>query len=128
MIDRFDHIVLTVENIPATIDFYQEVLGMKARSFVSGGVERWALHFGQGKINLHEVGGEIEPRAENPTPGSADLCFTTTRPIGQVMAEIALKGVELVERPIQRSGARGTLVSIYLRDPDGNLIEVANEM
>jgi len=106
LLDRFDHIVLTVENLSATIDFYQDVLGMKARSFVSGGEERWALHFGQGKINLHEVGSEIEPRADKPTPGSIDLCFTTTKPIGQVMSEITQKGVEIVERPSQRTGAR----------------------
>ena len=128
MIERFDHIVLTVDDIPATIEFYQRVLGMTGRSFVSGDVERWALHFGEGKINLHQTGRDFEPRAQRATPGSADLCFTTAKPIDQIVSEMALQDVALVAGPSPRTGARGDLLSIYIRDPDGNLIEIANEL
>jgi catechol 2,3-dioxygenase-like lactoylglutathione lyase family enzyme len=128
MIERFDHIVLTVADLAATIAFYERALGMEARSFVSGGVERWALHFGDNKINLHQAGAEFEPKARAPSPGSADICFTTQRPVDALKTDLAALNIEVIDGPAARSGARAALLSIYLRDPDGNLIEIANEV
>ena len=125
MIDRLDHVVLTVRDITATCDFYSRVLGMEVRSFASG---RTALHFGDQKINLHQSGREFEPKAECPTPGSGDLCFTTAVPMDRVVARLRKAHVEIIEGPVERAGARATLLSVYFRDPDGNLIEVSNEV
>ncbi len=127
MLERLDHFVLTVRDLPATIDFYQRALGMAARSFRSGGVERWALHFGQSKINLHQAGAEFEPKAQTPTPGSADICFISAKPVEAIKADLEAAGIDIIDGPVARSGARADLRSIYLRDPDGNLIEIANE-
>ncbi len=124
-IDALDHLVLTVQNIEATCAFYQQVLGMQVIHFGSG---RTALQFGQQKLNLHEAGKEFEPKAFRPTPGSADLCFLTSLPLEQVISHIHACGVTVEEGPVQRTGAIGPLRSIYIRDPDGNLLEIANSL
>ncbi len=120
---RLDHLVLTVRNIEATCEFYTRVLGMQAVTFGAG---RKALQFGRQKINLHEAGKEFEPKALKPTPGSADLCFIAETSLADVVAHLGVCGVEIIEGPVQRTGALGTIQSVYLRDPDGNLIEIAN--
>ncbi len=122
-IDRIDHIVLTVANIQVTCDFYARVLGMQVVTFGEG---RKALQFGAQKLNLHDHGKEFEPKALHPTPGSADLCFITQVPLEQVLEHIRSCKVEAVEGPVRKTGAIGPITSVYLRDPDGNLIEIAN--
>lgn len=124
-ISHLDHLVLTVSDIETTIDFYTRVLGMEAIRFGNG---RHALGFGTQKINLHEYGNEFEPKAGRPTPGSADLCFITTTPLADVMARLAESGVEVIEGPVERTGATGPIISLYFRDPDRNLIEVASRI
>ena len=122
-IDRLDHLVLTVADIDATCRFYERVLGMQTVTFGEG---RTALHFGRAKINLHRAGHEFEPKAERPTPGSADLCLITETPIEQVIELMKARGVAIETGPVARTGAMGPITSIYFRDPDRNLIEVAN--
>lgn len=122
-IDSIDHFVLTVKNIEVTCAFYEQVLGMKVTTFGAG---RMALLFGAQKINLHEHGNEFEPKAKVPTPGSADLCFVTTVPMVQVLDHLHANDIEVLEGPVQRTGAVGPITSAYFRDPDGNLIEVSN--
>ncbi len=122
-VDHLDHVVLTVQDIKATCAFYQQVLGMTGVHF---GPDRTALQFGQQKLNLHEVGKEFEPKALHPTPGSADLCFLTSLPLEHVIAHLQACEVPLVEGPVNKTGARGPLRSLYVRDPDGNLLEIAN--
>lgn len=122
-IRRLDHLVLTVADIERTCAFYHEVLGADRVEFGAG---RVALRFGEQKINLHEAGREFEPKAAAPTPGSADLCFIIATPIAEAMHRLADLGVEVIEGPVSRTGATGPIVSIYLRDPDGNLLELAN--
>jgi catechol 2,3-dioxygenase-like lactoylglutathione lyase family enzyme len=122
-VDRLDHIVLTVADVDATCAFYERVLGMRVVTFGQG---RKALAFGVQKINLHAHGREFEPKAERPTPGSADLCFITATPLDEIVAHLRAQGVVIVEGPVARTGATGPLRSIYFRDPDRNLIEVAN--
>jgi catechol 2,3-dioxygenase-like lactoylglutathione lyase family enzyme len=117
-----DHLVLTVRNIERTIAFYQRVLGMKPVTFGAG---RKALAFGSQKINLHQLGNEFEPKAERPTPGSAGLCFLADSPLAEVLAHLQSLGVSLVEGPVVRSGAVGAIDSVYIRDPDANLVEIA---
>jgi catechol 2,3-dioxygenase-like lactoylglutathione lyase family enzyme len=121
-IKRIDHLVLTVRDIPATCDFYSRVLGMQVVTFG----DRKALQFGRQKINLHERGKEFEPKALQPTPGSGDLCFITEGPLPQVVDHIRSCGIQIIEGPVRRAGAVGPIESIYIRDPDGNLIEVSN--
>jgi len=122
-VDRLDHLVLTVASIEATVDFYVRVLGMKAVTFGTG---RTALTFGASKINLHEAGKEFEPKALRPTPGSADICLIVEDDIATVISELARAGTAIEEGPVERTGATGPMVSCYLRDPDGNLIELSN--
>jgi catechol 2,3-dioxygenase-like lactoylglutathione lyase family enzyme len=122
-IERIDHLVLTVQDIARTCEFYERVLGMQTITFGNG---RKALQFGQQKINLHEVGKEFEPKALKPVAGSADLCFITLIPMTEVLTHFQACHVAVVEGPVKRTGAIGTLLSAYIRDPDGNLIEVAN--
>jgi catechol 2,3-dioxygenase-like lactoylglutathione lyase family enzyme len=118
-IDRLDHLVLTVKDLEATIAFYAGHLGMEPQTFGDG---RRALAFGRQKINLHRAGAEFEPKAAAPTPGSGDLCFVADGPIEAIAAELG----ELVELgPVERTGALGTMDSVYLRDPDANLIEIS---
>lgn len=122
-IDRLDHLVLTVRDIGVTCEFYSRVLGTEVVTFGAG---RKALQFGRQKINLHERGKEFDPKAANPTPGSGDLCFITEAPLQQAMEHIRSCGVEIIEGPVRRTGAVGPIDSIYIRDPDGNLVEVSN--
>ena len=121
-IDRIDHLVLTVADVDATVDFYSRVLGMDPVSFGSG---RRAIAFGASKINLHQVGHEFEPKAMAPTPGSADLCLITVDPLDAVLMHLGECGVTVEEGPVHRTGAIGTIMSVYFRDPDGNLVEVS---
>jgi len=128
-ITSLDHLVLTVADIARTVEFYQRALGFEAVRFktASGGL-RWALRFGQSKINLHLAGQEFEPKAKMPTPGSADLCFLSSSPVSEVMKSLSEAGVELIAGPVPRTGSTGPICSIYFRDPDGNLIEVSNPL
>jgi catechol 2,3-dioxygenase-like lactoylglutathione lyase family enzyme len=114
---------LTVRDIEKTCAFYGGILGMQVVTF-SGG--RTALVFGSQKINLHEQGHEFEPKAFRPTPGSADLCFIATTPLQEVMLELSVHGVEILAGPVRRTGAQGGIESVYVRDPDMNLIEISN--
>lgn len=122
-IDRLDHLVLTVADIDASIAFYVGVLGMEAVSFGAG---RRALAFGSQKINLHPATAPLKPHALAPTPGSADLCLITTTPVAEVLRHLEACGVAVEEGPVPRTGAVGPIMSVYFRDPDGNLIEVSN--
>ena len=122
-IDRLDHLVLTVQDIDATCDFYQRVLGMRIVTFGAG---RRALTFGQSKINLHQAGLELEPKAQEPTPGSADLCFISSTPLAEVIVHLQSCHVGILKGPVRRTGALGAIESVYFRDPDLNLIEVSN--
>jgi len=122
-IDRLDHLVLTVKSIAATCEFYLNALGMGVIIF---GENRKALVFGTQKINLHENGKEVEPKAKHPTPGSADLCFITSTPLQDVIEHLHHYGVEIIEGPVMKTGAVGIILSVYFRDPDMNLIEVSN--
>jgi len=122
-IDRIDHFVLTVRAIEATCEFYARVLGMQVVTFAGS---RKALQFGQQKINLHEAGKEFEPKAMSPTPGSGDFCLITQIPLEEVIAHIRSCGIDIVEGPVHKTGAIGPMESVYLRDPDGNLVEISN--
>jgi catechol 2,3-dioxygenase-like lactoylglutathione lyase family enzyme len=122
-IDRLDHLVLTVADLDVSIDFYTRVLGMRAVTFGDG---RHALRFGRSKINLHVAGREFEPKAARPTPGSADLCLVTADPPDQVVADLAERGVAVEAGPVARTGALGEMTSVYIRDPDANLVEIAH--
>ena len=116
--------MLTVKSIAATVAFYGH-LGFAEVRFGAG---RVALQCGDQKLNLHESGHEFEPKARFATPGSADLCFRVETPLDQVIAELNAVGIPLEEGPVRRTGARGALLSVYLRDPDGNLVELSNEV
>jgi catechol 2,3-dioxygenase-like lactoylglutathione lyase family enzyme len=122
MITSIDHLVLTVRDPDATVRFYVEGLGMELREFDQG---RKALHFGNQKIHLHVAGHEFEPKASRATPGSADLCFLTEQPLAEVGERLETLGFSIIEGPVPRTGATGPMLSIYTRDPDGNLIEIA---
>ena len=116
------HLVLTVTDIERSVRFYTTILGMRKSTSPQG---RIALHFGSQKINLHLAGAEFQPCARKPEPGSADLCFIVDGVLDEVIADLAAKRVEIIEGPVERTGARGALESIYLRDPDGNLLELS---
>jgi len=120
-----DHFVLTVQDIEKTVEFYCGALGMEKVSFGEG---RLALKFGNQKINLHQAGWEFEPKAKRPTPGSADLCFLVDAPMEEVINQLEKWGVDIEQGPIERIGATGLIISVYVRDPDGNLIELSVEM
>jgi catechol 2,3-dioxygenase-like lactoylglutathione lyase family enzyme len=122
MIDRLDHLVLTVADIPATCAFYAGALGMRRETFGEG---RTALAFGRQKINLHLRGHEVEPKAEHPTPGSGDLCFIAAVPLDEVLARLRAAGLAIEQGPVARTGATGPMQSVYLRDPDRNLVEIS---
>lgn len=122
-IARLDHLVLTVQNLDASVDFYTRVLGMTSETFDNG---RRALRFGRQKINLHERGKEFEPKALRPTAGSADLCFVVETPLPKVVEHIQAQGSEILLGPVDRTGAQGPMESVYLRDPDGNLVELSH--
>jgi catechol 2,3-dioxygenase-like lactoylglutathione lyase family enzyme len=122
-VSHLDHLVLTVEDIEATVSFYTRVLGMAATTFGGG---RTALVFGSSKINLHQAGHEFEPKAAVPTPGSADLCLIVDDDLDSVQAQLAAAGVAVEVGPVERTGAVGEMISVYIRDPDQNLIELSN--
>ncbi|QBF33115.1 VOC family protein [Thalassococcus sp. S3] len=121
-----DHLVLTVRDIDQAIAFYTDILGMTAERFQpADGTTRWALTFGTQKINLHRAGHEFEPKAAQPKPGAADLCFLTDLSLAEWQTHLARHDIEIEEGPVPRTGATGPILSIYLRDPDGNLIEIS---
>lgn len=121
-ITALDHLVLTVADVARSIDFYTRVLGMEAITFGEG---RKALRFGSQKINLHQLGAEVLPNAARATAGSADLCLLTDTPLPQVLAELAAHQIEAISDIVPRTGAVGAIESVYLRDPDGNLLEIS---
>ena len=122
-IDKLDHLVLTVEDVDETCAFYEKTMSMRVVTFGAG---RKALAFGSQKINLHQKGNEFEPKAQNPTPGSADLCFITSVPLKEVLSHLQSCGVDIINGPVKRTGATGPIISVYFRDPDMNLIELSN--
>jgi catechol 2,3-dioxygenase-like lactoylglutathione lyase family enzyme len=122
MIDHIDHIVLTTTNEEACVDFYVNLLGMKLETF---GANRKAFVFGNQKINLHVKGREFEPKAHLPVPGSLDLCFIASMPLAQVIERLRDRGAAIIEGPVRRTGAKGVIESVYLRDPDLNLVEIS---
>jgi catechol 2,3-dioxygenase-like lactoylglutathione lyase family enzyme len=122
VIDRLDHIVLTTARTEQCVDFYTRVLGMKLERFGAG---RMALKFGKQKINLHEKGKEFEPKATLAAPGTLDLCFIAAVPLKDVMARLAACNVPIIEGPVMKTGAQGPIRSVYIRDPDGNLVEIS---
>ncbi len=122
MIDHIDHIVLTTRDLQGCIRFYSEVLGMKLEKFAEG---RLALKFGSQKINLHEWGKEFEPRAHVAAPGTLDLCFIASVPLDQVVRKLKAKSVAILEGPVEKTGAMGPMQSVYVRDPDLNLVEIS---
>jgi catechol 2,3-dioxygenase-like lactoylglutathione lyase family enzyme len=121
-IQSIDHLVLTVDDLKSSVEFYQ-MLGMTYETF---GENRHALYFGSQKINLHIKGKEIEPKATFAVPGSEDLCFIIDTPVMQAQQMLTSKGIKVLSGPVKRTGATGNILSIYLRDPDGNLIELCN--
>lgn len=120
---HLDHLVLTVKDIPTTVNFYTTLMGMQVINFGQG---RTALSFGSQKINLHQIGNEFEPKASNVAMGSANLCFIIDTPIKEAVNDLQTKNIPIIKGPIKRTGAMGQINSIYFRDPDGNLIEVSN--
>ncbi len=120
-ITGLDHLVLTVASIERTCAFYEKGLGIVRETFAGG---RTALKFGSQKINLHEAGNEFEPKAVHPTPGSGDLCFVVDD-VHAAQKRLEKEGVEIIEGPVMRTGAAGELLSVYCRDPDGNLLELS---
>jgi catechol 2,3-dioxygenase-like lactoylglutathione lyase family enzyme len=122
-IDHLDHLVLTVTSVARSCAFYADVLGMEIETFGAG---RKALKFGAQKINLHQAGREFEPKAKAPTPGSGDLCFIAATPLEETIGHLARLGVPIELGPVDRDGAAGPIRSVYIRDPDANLIEIAN--
>jgi catechol 2,3-dioxygenase-like lactoylglutathione lyase family enzyme len=127
MIDHLDHLVLTTANEAVCVDFYTRILGMRLESFIGGNppVERKAFKFGNQKINLHIKGKEFEPKADIPTPGSLDLCFIADRSLDQVISHLAKEQWPIIEGPVVRTGATSKINSVYVRDPDQNLIEIS---
>lgn len=125
MIRHLDHLVLTTTDEKACIDFYVGLLGMTLVTFGEG---RKAFSFGQQKINLHVKGSELEPKAHLPVPGALDLCFIADRPLDDVISALQSKGAKIIEGPVSRTGATGPIRSIYLRDPDLNLIEISEQI
>jgi catechol 2,3-dioxygenase-like lactoylglutathione lyase family enzyme len=122
MIDHVDHLVLTTRDPERCVEFYTRVLGMRLESFGEG---RTAFRFGDQKINLHVSGKEFEPKADRPTPGSLDLCFIASVPLSDVVQRLNESGVPIIEGPVRRTGAAFAITSVYVRDPDMNLIEIA---
>ncbi len=124
-IERLDHIALTVSDLDATCAFYQRTLGLEPVTLAG---DRRALRFGRQTFHLREAAGQDEPRPRHAAPGSADLCFVTEVPLDEIAPHLAVCGVGIIEGPVERPGAEGMLVSIYFHDPDGNLIELSNEI
>jgi len=124
-LDKLDHLVLPVSDIDRIAEFYTKHLGMQKRTFGNG---RVALHFGDQKINLHPAGWNYEPKAAVSIAGSADLCFIAEEPVEAIRLVLEESGIDIIEGPLIRTGATGDLCSIYFRDPDGNLIELSNQV
>ena len=122
-IKSLDHLVITASNLRDTVDFYSRALGMEHVEFGDG---LHAMHFGGQKFNIHDASTDVTPKAENNVPGSEDFCLLTETPIAEVVGHLEACGVAIEEGPVTRSGAAGTLNSVYFRDPDGNLVEVSN--
>jgi len=122
-INRIDHVVITVKNIDAAVAFYTNALGMSKEMFDG---DRVALSFGGQKINLHEHNNEYKPKADHVQPGSADICFIAETPLDKVIDHLKRDKITILEGPVLRTGAAGKIISIYIRDPDGNLIEISN--
>lgn len=128
-VTALDHLVLTVTDIGKTVSYYTDVLGMQADVFhPTDGSTRWALTFGSQKINLHPKGKEFDPKAQVPTVGSGDLCFLSNTSLSDWIDHLHEHGIAIEEDPIDRTGATGPIRSIYIRDPDGNLLEIANHL
>ncbi|OYU30292.1 MAG: VOC family virulence protein [Comamonadaceae bacterium PBBC2] len=127
MIDHLDHLVLTTAREAACVDFYTRVLGMQLESFIGGTppVERRAFKFGNQKINLHVQGSEFDPKAHLPVPGALDLCFIVNMPLEEVIAKLEACNWPILEGPVVRTGATAKIRSVYVRDPDFNLIELS---
>lgn len=124
-ISHLDHLVLTVADIENTCNFYQTVLGFEVITFKG---DRKALKFGHQKINLHQLGNEFEPKALHPTSGSADLCFISDTSISEVVTHLNQLNIQIEEGPVERTGAMHPILSVYIRDPDQNLIEISNNL
>jgi len=122
-IDRIDHIVLTCHDVERTVAFYEKALGMQPVTFAGG---RRGLAFGRQKFNLHQSGREFEPKALKPGPGAIDLCLITLTPLEDAIAHLEACGVAIIQGPVEKTGATGPILSVYFRDPDGNLVEVSN--
>jgi catechol 2,3-dioxygenase-like lactoylglutathione lyase family enzyme len=125
MIDHIDHIVLTTRDKAACIRFYTEILGMKLVSFKTPTEERLAFSFGNQKINLHEWGREFDPRAHVAVPGSLDLCFIASVPLDDVVRKLNAAKIRIEQGPVKKTGAVGPIRSVYVRDPDLNLVEIS---
>ncbi len=125
MIDHIDHIVLTTRDVEGCIRFYRDVLGMKLTTFKTPTETRMALGFGQQKINLHEWGKEFTPRAHVAAPGTLDLCFIAAVPLEEVIARLEVAKVKIIEGPVMKTGATSKIRSVYVRDPDLNLVEIS---
>ncbi|WP_434672091.1 VOC family protein [Pseudomonas sp. R1-15] len=125
MIDHLDHLVLTTIDVAACKDFYIRVMGMHQESFGNG---RLAFRFGNQKINVHERGQEFEPKAHLPVPGALDLCFITSTSLEEVIAHLQAQAWPIIEGPVPRTGATGPIRSVYVRDPDLNLIEISEQV
>jgi len=125
MIDHIDHIVLTTRDREGCVRFYAEVLGMTLESFKTPAETRWAFKFGNQKINLHQWGREFTPRAHVAAPGTLDLCFIAAVPLEAVIAKLKQANVPILEGPVMKTGATGKIRSVYLRDPDLNLVEIS---
>ena len=129
MITSLDHLVLTVSDMAISVAFYRDILGMQALEFeAADGSRRWALAFGAQKINLHSAQTPFTPHAAQPRAGSADLCFLSSTPLDAWLPYLKASGQTVLEGPVQRNGALGPIVSLYIRDPDGNLLEIANQL
>ena len=124
MIRTFDHVVLTTADLEKCLDFYARVLGMTVERY---GKQRIALRFGDHKFNVHPPGFEAGIKARAPTPGSLDLCFLADRPLDEIIAHLKKEKVPIEEGPVVRTGARFPIRSVYVRDPDGNLIEISEK-
>lgn len=125
MIDHVDHIVLTTRDLPGCLKFYCDVLGMKAEKFETPGHIRLALKFGNQKINVHEWGKEYTPRAHVAAPGTLDLCFIASVPLEKVIEKLEASNVSILEGPVMKTGATSKIRSVYVRDPDLNLVEIS---
>lgn len=125
MIDHIDHVVLTTRDLPSCLHFYGEVLGMKLEKFQTPAETRLALKFGNQKINVHEWGREFTPRAHVAAPGTLDLCFIASVPLEKIIEKLRQANVEIIEGPVMKTGAVSKLRSVYVRDPDLNLIEIS---